>query len=252
MYLNEHQRRVPGRRGRRHLPARLRAYRRSAPRSSATCGEISPGGARGQAQAASRATSRATRSASPGSRRRSTSSCAACPGKAQIRVDSLGRPQSGVEPELADAGPQRPPDARRAPAARGRAGAPLRHRDRPSSSTNWYANGGAVVALDPTRRRRPRAGLEPDVQALVYVGRLDPKKLEPARPRARRANYPALNRAIARPLPAGLDVEAGDGARGDAGGPALARTRRSSARRSPTTATTARSSRTGTRTSTRR
>ena len=44
-----------------------------------------------------RATSRATRSARPGSRRRSTRTCAAFPGAARVRVDSLGRPRSAAD-----------------------------------------------------------------------------------------------------------------------------------------------------------
>ena len=57
----------------------------------------------------------------------------------------------------------------------------------------------------PARRRRAGHGVAPTYKPSVYVGRVDPKKLEPLLDEdvARRANYPGLNRAIAGLYPPG-------------------------------------------------
>ena len=63
----------------------------------------------------------------------------------------------------------------------------------------WNADGGAIVAHRPARRRDPRDGLEPDLQAVDLRRPHRPEEAAAAaRPRRSRsgANYPGLNRAI--------------------------------------------------------
>ena len=64
----------------------------------------------------------------------------------------------------------------------------------------------------------------PTFKPSVFVGRTDPKKLAPLLDPtvAKKDNYPGLDRATAGAVPAGLDVQAGDGARGDGGAAPLA------------------------------
>ena len=70
---------------------------------------------------------------------------------------------------------------------------------------NWAANGGAIVALDPDDGAVLAMASSPTYKPSVYVGRIDPKKLEPLldEEAARRANYPGLNRATAGLYPPG-------------------------------------------------
>ena len=79
----------------------------------------------------------------------------------------------------------------------------------------------------------------PTYKPSLFAGRKDPKKLAPLLNSkvAAADNFPALEPRDPGRLPAGLDVQAGDRARRDAGAPARRRSRRSTARRrtSPTT-----------------
>lgn len=70
---------------------------------------------------------------------------------------------------------------------------------------NWAANGGAIVALDPRDGAVLAMASAPTYKPSVYVGRVDPKKLEPLLDEevARRANSPGLNRALAGLYPPG-------------------------------------------------
>jgi penicillin-binding protein 2 len=70
---------------------------------------------------------------------------------------------------------------------------------------HWAANGGAIVALDPRDGAVLAMASAPTYKPSVYVGRVDPKKLEPLLDEevARRANYPGLNRAVAGLYPPG-------------------------------------------------
>ena len=127
------------------------------------------------------------------------------PGAAQIRVDSLGRPQGPIEPRKAaqpgygvrltiDVGLQRA--AERA----------LRHGiERAKEDKQWNANGGAIVAIDPRDGAILALASNPTYKPSVYVGRVDPKKLEPLiDPKiAKERNYPGFNRAIAGQYPPG-------------------------------------------------
>ena len=166
-------------------------------------------------------------------------------GVAQIRVDSLGEPVS-------DSVPRQEPRAgyalrltldirlQRAAEEALRYGIDLAHQN-----DHWAANGGAIVALDPRDGAVLAMASSPTYKPSVFVGRVDPKKLAPLldeEAAARRANSPGLNRATRGPLPARLDLEAGDRARRRCRSTSSPPTTRSSARRSRTTASTGSSS----------
>ena len=126
-------------------------------------------------------------------------------GRVQIRVDSLGRPQSAFklsqEPRAGYA-LKLTVDVRLQRAAE----EALRHGiDLAHQTDNWAANGGAIVALDPDDGAVLAMASSPTYKPSVYVGRIDPKKLEPLldQEAARRANYPGLNRATAGLYPPG-------------------------------------------------
>lgn len=127
------------------------------------------------------------------------------PGIAQIRVDSMGRPQSTLQPrQEARAGYalRLTLDVRLQRAAEEalRYGIDLAH-----GNKHWAANGGAVVALDPRDGAVLAMASSPSYRPSVFVGRTDPRKLAPLldEEAARRANYPGVNRAIAGLYPPG-------------------------------------------------
>ncbi len=127
------------------------------------------------------------------------------PGLDQLRVDSLGRPQESFAPRrpgqagnsvrlTLDVGLQRV--AERAlrdgiAAARG--------------NEAWNANGGAIIALDPRDGAVLALASNPTYKPSVYVGRVDPKKLEPLTDEkvAKERNYPGINRVTAAAYPPG-------------------------------------------------
>lgn len=126
-------------------------------------------------------------------------------GLAQIRVDSLGRqvseyelrkePQAGNALRLTiDAGLQRAAEQAL------RYGIDLAHQN-----DHWAADGGAIVALDPRDGAILAMASNPTYKPSLFVGRVDPKKLEPLldEEAATRANHPGLNRAIAGLYPPG-------------------------------------------------
>jgi penicillin-binding protein 2 len=126
-------------------------------------------------------------------------------GLAQLRVDSLGRPRSrplytdyyshGLSLRLTlDAKLQR---------AAERAldyGIAVAH-----DNDAWYADGGAVVALDPRTGAIRALASNPTFDPRIYVGRPKPADLKPLldQQAAEEANFPALNRAIAGLYPPG-------------------------------------------------
>jgi penicillin-binding protein 2 len=127
------------------------------------------------------------------------------PGLAQIRVDSLGRPQSALELRQE----ARPGYAlrltldirlQRAAEEALRYGIDLAHKNK-----SWAANGGAIVALDPRDGSVLAMASAPTFDPDVYVGRVDRSKLAPLLDEnaARVANYPGLNRATAGLYPPG-------------------------------------------------
>ncbi len=127
------------------------------------------------------------------------------PGAAQVRVDSVGRPQSEYQTKeyptygrsvrlTIDVGLQQ---------AAERALAYGIQTARNNESYN--ANGGAIVALDPTDGAILAMASNPTYKPSVYVGRVDPKKLEPLVDDkvAKERNFPGLNRALAGQYPPG-------------------------------------------------
>ena len=119
------------------------------------------------------------------------------PGLAQIRVDSLGHPQSAVEPRR-DA---RPGNAirltidirlQRAAERALRDGINLAH-----ANGQWAANGGAVVAIDPRDGAVLALASNPTYKPSLFVGRVDPKKVASLldETAANAANYPGVDKA---------------------------------------------------------
>ncbi len=126
-------------------------------------------------------------------------------GRYQIRVDSLGRPQSlrELRKEVRAGYALRltlDVKLQRAAELALRSGIDLAHAD-----DHWAANGGAIVALDPKDGAVLALASSPSYKPSVYVGRTDPEKLAPLldEEAARRANYPGLNRATAGLYPPG-------------------------------------------------
>ena len=126
-------------------------------------------------------------------------------GQAQIRVDSMGRPQGPLEPRrearagnavrlTIDIGLQRA--AERAL----RFGIQTAH-----ANESYYANGGALVALDPRDGAVLAMASTPTFKPSVYVGRVDPKKIQPLLndEAAKKANYPGINRVTSGEYPPG-------------------------------------------------
>jgi penicillin-binding protein 2 len=119
------------------------------------------------------------------------------PGLAQVRVDSLGTPQSSPELRRAfqsGSAIKLTIDVRLQRAAERaiRTGIASAH-----ENDSWFADAGAIVALDPRDGAVLAMASYPTFQPSVYVGRVDPKKIEPLvnSKAAEEANYPGLNRA---------------------------------------------------------
>ena len=126
-------------------------------------------------------------------------------GLAHLTVDSVGRPQSDIRPALTP----RPGDAVRltidAPLQRAAERA-LRYgiqvaRGTPDCTGCWAANGGAVVALDPSNGAVLALASNPSFKPSTFVGRVNPKKL--AALSDEDANAPLLNRATSGLYPPG-------------------------------------------------
>jgi penicillin-binding protein 2 len=126
-------------------------------------------------------------------------------GAAQLRVDSLGRPQGAFELRR----PAQPGNTirltldiglQRAAERALRDGIELAYED-----DRFNANGGAIVALDPRDGAVLAMASNPTYKPSVYVGRVDPKKLAPLTVDrvAKQRNYPGINRAIAGVYPPG-------------------------------------------------
>jgi penicillin-binding protein 2 len=127
------------------------------------------------------------------------------PGLGQIRVDSLGRQVSEYElRQEAQAGfaLRLTLDVKLQRAAENA----LRYGiDLARENDHWAANGGAIVALDPRDGAILAMASNPTYKPSVFVGRVDPKKLEPLfdEEMARRGNSPLINRATSGLYPPG-------------------------------------------------
>jgi penicillin-binding protein 2 len=120
------------------------------------------------------------------------------PGAAQLRVDSLGRPRTGLVPTAES---QQGNAIRLSLDVRLQRAAERALRDSIAlaiEQKQWYANGGAIVALDPRDGEILALASNPTYKPSVFVGRTSPRKLAPLLdPRvAQQRNYPGLNRAI--------------------------------------------------------
>lgn len=122
------------------------------------------------------------------------------PGLAQIRVDSLGRPQSALELRQ---------EARAGYALRLTLDMRLQRAaeqalqygiDLARANDHWAANGGAIVALDPRDGAVLAMASSPTYKPSVFVGRADPKKLQALYSDSRN---PLFNRATAGLYPPG-------------------------------------------------
>jgi penicillin-binding protein 2 len=126
-------------------------------------------------------------------------------GQAEIRVDSMGRPQGPLQlrrearPGKAvrltiDVGLQRAAEqALRYGISTARA------------NESYYADGGAIVAIDPNDGAVLAMASSPTYKPSVYVGRVDPKKIEPLvnDKVAKEKNYPGINRVTSGVYPPG-------------------------------------------------
>jgi len=130
-------------------------------------------------------------------------------GLAQLRMDALGRPLGDLRPRLK---PQSGEtlrltldlDLQRAAENALRYGVSLAHQQ--DCYGCWSSDGGAIVAMDPRNGAILALASNPTYRPELYTGRVDPKKLAAAGltgPTARKANFPALDRAIAGLYPAG-------------------------------------------------
>ncbi len=126
-------------------------------------------------------------------------------GQAQIRVDSMGRPQGPLEPRRE----ARPGNAVRLTIDIGlqrAAERALRYGIQTArANESYYANGGALVALDPRDGAVLAMASTPTYKPSVYVGRVDPKKIQPLldAEAAKEANYPGINRVTSGEYPPG-------------------------------------------------
>jgi len=127
------------------------------------------------------------------------------PGLAQITVDSLGHPQSAVEPRR---------DARPGYAVRLTLDIELQRAAERAlrygiavakENKSYHADGGAIVALDPRDGAVLAMASYPTYKPSVYVGRVDPQKIAPLLDdaAATKANFPGLNRVTQVAYPPG-------------------------------------------------
>jgi penicillin-binding protein 2 len=126
-------------------------------------------------------------------------------GLAQLRVDSLGRPRG--RPRYSDfyqhgltLRTTLDVKLQRAAERALEYGIAVAH-----NNDAWYADGGAIVALDPRTGAVRALASNPTFDPRVYVGRPKPRDLRPLldQQAAKEENYPALNRAIAGLYPPG-------------------------------------------------
>jgi len=126
-------------------------------------------------------------------------------GLAQIRVNSLGIPQSGLEPRE-DAHPGRAVRLTLDVPLQRAAERALREGVRIARANKAYnASGGAIVAIDPRDGAIRAIASNPTYKPSIYVGRINPAKLKPLLNDkvAAAQNHPGLNRAIEGVYPAG-------------------------------------------------
>ena len=122
------------------------------------------------------------------------------PGRAQLRVDSVGRPRSDMN-RMREPQPgyslRLTLDIELQQAAERALREAVAYARTQDCKGCWMANGGALVAIDPRNGEIRALASNPTFQPRIYAGRPNPRELAPlvdAR-RAEEANFPALNRA---------------------------------------------------------
>jgi penicillin-binding protein 2 len=126
-------------------------------------------------------------------------------GSAQLRVDSLGRPTSDIEQTQPATGGHSVRLTVDVPLQRAAEQALAYGIDQAIQNDNWYANGGAIVALDPRDGAILALASYPEYDPAVYSDSRNTKALAPLlKPNAaEQANFPGLNRAIEGTYPPG-------------------------------------------------
>ena len=123
------------------------------------------------------------------------------PGSAQLRVNSLGEPQSQFQVQqfwVPGNGVRLTLDIRLQRAAENAITYGI---EKALENENWWANGGAIVALDPHNGEVLALASNPTYKPSLYVGRIDSKKLDAlSHPDA---NFPLINRATSGRYPPG-------------------------------------------------
>ena len=119
------------------------------------------------------------------------------PGRAQIRVDSLGRPRSAYQPSrraLPGSAIKLTIDIQLQRAAEKalRHGIAIAH-----ENGQWAANGGAIAVLDPRDGAVLAMASNPTYKPSLFTGRIDPKKVAPLldEAAAKAKNYPGVDKA---------------------------------------------------------
>ena len=203
-YLKEHRAEFPGVEIVAHLPARLRVPDARRPGARLRRRDLA-GGA--EAPGARTAIAAARRSARRASKRRSTRTCAGTRGR-RAAPGRLARPPAGRDSSRG--GPRQPGNTvrltidvglQRAAERAIRDGIELAHEGRTSSTRTAARSSRSTRAT----ARCSRMASNPTYKPSVYVGRVDPKKLEPLTVEkvAKERNYPGINRAIAGVYPPG-------------------------------------------------
>ena len=121
------------------------------------------------------------------------------PGRAQLRVDSMGRPRSSVIPMRAQ---KRGYSLRLTIDIQVQRAAEQALRDAIAYARTqdckgcWMANGGAIVAIDPRNGEIRALASNPTFQPRVYAGQPNPRELGPLmnQRKAEQANFPGVDR----------------------------------------------------------
>jgi penicillin-binding protein 2 len=121
------------------------------------------------------------------------------PGRAQLRVDSMGRPRSSVIPMRAQKrgySLRLTIDIQVQRAAEQALREAIEYARTQDCKGCWMANGGAIVALDPRNGEIRALASNPTFQPRVYAGAPNPRELAPLmnQKRAEEANFPAVDR----------------------------------------------------------
>jgi penicillin-binding protein 2 len=121
------------------------------------------------------------------------------PGRAQLRVDSMGRPRSSVIPMRAQKrgySLRLTIDIQVQRAAEQALREGIAYARTQDCKGCWMANGGAIVAIDPRNGEIRALASNPTFQPRVYAGQPNPRELGPLmnQSKAEKANFPGVDR----------------------------------------------------------